>query len=195
MKTFFYLLSFIFSTGLSAQNASVITLYGTPENDSSRTLLVQYDTIKVYSPAKLSDASIACSNITPRTYPEQHPDDYLHEERFEGMDHVVLFDHIATRKILNVLIPTIKNPDANLCGVDLQLTNPETGQVVIFYDIFNWVNKNGKGIFNTNKEVYNIWKFDVPKMNLPVKMTHIPTGSDYAFGHEVIKLKFLDLYK
>lgn len=147
------------------------------------------DTIHIWSRQDTPD----CEKLTPRGYPKQEPDDYLHEERFDGMQHIVIFDHIVTRKMLNVFLPQLNDPDADLCGVQLILTNPYTQQVVVFYDIFNWINKNGVQIFNANRELADLWGFTGSKETMLVKMVHVPTGTDYGFGHSQIILKFTGL--
>ncbi len=140
--------------------------------------------------------AVPCNEVAPRyTFPDQNPDDYLHEERFEGMNHIVIFDHIVTRKMIMVFIPTTNNPDANLCGVQLIVQNPITGQYVVFKDIFSWIDENGKPIFNLNKKLYYLWGFDSGAVALPIFLTHLPTGLSYNFptkysDHREVKLMF-----
>ncbi|MBC8047020.1 MAG: hypothetical protein H7Y00_09515 [Fimbriimonadaceae bacterium] len=192
MKLFIYLLLFC-TQSLFAQKDASITLKGTPQSENERKDLEKADTIFVFSKYALPDSIIPCDKITTRMYPDQQKDDYLHEERFEGMYHVVLFDHIVTRKMLNVFLKTLDDPNANLCGVQLILTNPNTGQVVVFNDIFNWVNNNGKQIFNVNRELKNLWNFSGGAVAFPVKLIHTPTGRDYTFGHSELRLVFREL--
>jgi hypothetical protein len=188
------ILFILMAQAVSAQNSGrTITIYGTPETDSARTLLAAYDTVFVYAKYPLPDNIIPCDKVKARMYPAQQNDDYLHEERFDSIYHVVIFDHIATRKMLNVFIPTLNDPQANLCGVNLYLTNPESGQVVVFHDIFNWMNNKQKQIFNTNREIYNLWGFSSGVKELPVKLIHVPTGNDFSFGHTQMKLYFRNL--
>lgn len=43
----------------------------------------------------------------PNNYPEQMRDDYLNEDRFVGKPFINLFDHIATRKYINIFFRLI----------------------------------------------------------------------------------------
>lgn len=134
-----------------------------------------------------------CGDINTLDYPNQLPDDYLHEERFTGLEHVVIFDHIATRKMVNVFLPTLDNPDANLCGVDLWVKNPQTGQTHRYKDIFNW--EGNGGIFNLNEELSALWGFHSSDgvVSFPCHLKHMPTGLSYDFEHEDIAVKFFEL--
>lgn len=176
----------ILFNNLWAQNtAAPLTI----QQDSAYTIISKGDTVFIAS----VNEKIECGKISPRGYPKQLPDDYLYEERFDGLKHVVIFDHIVTRKMLNVFIPTLNNPDADLCGVKIIVTNPHTGQVAVFYDVFNWIDRSGKQIFNMNKELHALWGFSGTKEKLPVKLYHVPTGTDYSFNHTEMTLIFKGL--
>lgn len=138
--------------------------------------------------AKDYDFEVPCAEQKSTGLPDQNGDDYLHEERFEGMEHIVLFDHIVTRKMINVIIPEAENPAVNLCNINLTLINPETDESVTFYDIYNWVDDEGKPIFNTNKKVYQLWGFSEGKMEMPVDQIHAPTGEHLDHGHTTINV-------
>ncbi|MFN0274950.1 MAG: hypothetical protein ACKVPJ_04340 [Chitinophagales bacterium] len=193
MKYIVTALLFCVQTAFAQQASKNITIYGTPTTDSARKALEGYDTVFVYSAFPLPEGIPSCEDARPRMYPAQQNDDYLHEERFDSVYHVVIFDHIATRKMLNVFIPSLNDPNANLCGVNLNLKNPVTGQVVVFHDVFNWMNNKQKQIFNTNREVHNLWGFSSGVKAFPVKLYHVPTGKDFTFGHSELKIYFRDL--
>jgi hypothetical protein len=121
------------------------------------------------------------------TYPSQQSNDYLHEDRFTGMPFIVLFDHIATRKHINIFFPAYYDDhpgvphDLNLCGVNEYITNPQTGQVVCFYDSFNWRDENGENIFNTNKKLWLLWGFHTGNVTFGVARIQTSTGIDFTF--------------
>lgn len=132
-----------------------------------------------------------CSPLpSPIGYPSQQNDDYLHEERFEGMYHIVLFDHIVTRKMINIIIPETENPYVDFCNINLKLKNTSTGQKVTFKNVYNWVDENGNFIFNTNKNVYYLWGFETGTVNFPVLQIHEATGQNLNYGHDTMALKF-----
>lgn len=173
---------------LHAQSGNII-LHGTPGSDSARKALSLYDTVFIYAAHPLPDSIVPCNAVTKQMYPAEQRDDYLHEERFDSLYHVVIFDHIVTRKFLNILLPGLQNSKAELCNVTLTLQHPATKQVVVFYDIFNWMNNEGEQIFNTNREVHNLWGISGAVVVFPVKLYHSPSGSDYTFGHTELKLR------
>lgn len=182
-----FTLIFYFGKPLQASN---ISIYGTPQSDSGRNALKQYDTVFIYAAFPVPDSMPPCGSINKSIYPSQNHDDYLHEERFSSLYHVVIFDHIVTRKMLNIFLPTLNDSSANLCGVRLFLENPDTHQVVVFSDIFNWMDDHGHQIFNTNRELSNLWGYSGSTVVFPVKMIHVPTGTDYTFGHQGLSLHF-----
>lgn len=105
--------------------------------------------------------------------------DYLHEDIFFDFPFTILVDHYGTRKIVETLMPSLGDPDANLCNVNLYVTNPETGQVAVFYDEYNWIDENGRNIFNANKKMYWLWGFDAGTITFPIEA--IQEGTDYDF--------------
>ncbi len=127
--------------------------------------------------------------------PAQTNQDYLDEPRFNGLPHVVLFDHIVTRKMLNVFLPSLNDARADFCAVQLGMTHPVTGQVVIFEDIFNWIDERGAGMFNLNKKLHFLWGFETGTATFEITHVHRPTGYDYTFvndfpGHATMTLRF-----
>jgi hypothetical protein len=139
--------------------------------------------------------------INPGTqiYTDQHDDDFLHEERFEGKPLVFIVDHNGTRKIYNILIPSLGDTTITTCDVDLYTTNPVTGQVAGFKDIYNWIDENGKNIFNMNKKIYFLWGFTDDNRDFPTDMIQTTTGIDFTFPNyfpedaEAITLIFKDI--
>lgn len=167
-----------------------ITIFGTPQTDSGRNRLLGYDTLFIFPTAPVPEGIPPCNALQADWYPSQHEDDYLHEGRFRGLYHVAIFDHIITRKMLNIFLPELNNPDADLCGVRLTLVNPSTGQVAVFYDIFNWVNDDTMQIFNLNQELHNIWGYDSGVILFPVHLIHLPDMVDYTFDHQYASIHF-----
>ncbi|MFN0276743.1 MAG: hypothetical protein ACKVPJ_13435 [Chitinophagales bacterium] len=115
-------------------------------------------------------------------------DDYLHDERFlnpDGSlkceDPVVEFDHQIYPKFEKTVIPDLAAQTGITIDVDninFYITNPNTGEVAVFVDIFNWC-KNGKRyIFNTNKELAAIWPEFKGQRSVvfPVEMIDMETG-------------------
>lgn len=134
-------------------------------------------------------------------YPEQHSDDYLHEENFIGKPYVILFDHIITRKHLNIFFPTYysENPQAphnlNFCNVNDYVTNRSTGQVACFTNSFNWFDERGENMLNFNKKLWLLWGFNNGNITLGITRIHIPTGMDFTFkeyfpAHRELTLSF-----
>lgn len=111
--------------------------------------------------------------------------DYLHEELFDGYPFTILVDHYGTRKIINTLMPYLEDPDANVCSVNLSITNPSTGQVVIFYDEYNWIDENGRNIFNANKKIYFLWGYDSGTYVFPTDAVQDGTGYDFTFPEHI----------
>ncbi|MBK7740090.1 MAG: hypothetical protein IPI42_05885 [Saprospiraceae bacterium] len=140
----------------------------------------------------------------PNNYPEQMRDDYLNEDRFVGKPFINLFDHIATRKYINIFFPTYyeNNPGTtkvlNFCDVNEYITNLATGQVVCFKDVFNWYDENGENIFNANKKVWLLWSYNDAVVKFGIEIVHVPTGVDYTFkeyypAHNELDLTLSDI--
>lgn len=153
--------------------------------------LKDYDII---SASLTSDCSTQPSDLS--TYPAEGSDDYLHEEIFEGKQCVYILDHIITRKLWTILLPTLGDPDADLCSVRIWITNLSTGQVVMFDDVFNWLDENGKNIFNLNKKMYFLYGFNAGQRQFKSSQIQLTTGYDFTFPdlypetHDIIRLRF-----
>ncbi|MFN0274613.1 MAG: MopE-related protein [Chitinophagales bacterium] len=122
-------------------------------------------------------------NVNPGTqiYTGQHDDDFLHEERFIGKPLVFIVDHNGTRKIYNILIPSLGDTTITTCDVDLLTMNPATGQVAWFKDIYNWIDENGRNIFSLNKKIYFLWGYSSENHDFPTDMIQTTTGIDFTF--------------
>lgn len=137
---------------------------------------------------------------SPSLYPAQLPDDYLHEDRFTGLPFISIFDHIITRKNLNIFFPTYYDhygytDTLTFCDVRDCITHPITGQVVCFENTFNWKDENGQNIFNINKKLWLLWGFNFGVVSFDISRIHLPTGIDYTFvdffpAHTEVKLNF-----
>ncbi|MBC8172827.1 MAG: hypothetical protein H7X71_02880, partial [Chitinophagales bacterium] len=111
-------------------------------------------------------------------YPDQQGDQYLHEELFRGLNNVVLFSHITTRK----MILTFKVKD--FCDIRLIITNPVTGQVAVFDDIYRW-READQDMYNLNKNLCWLWGFDGPiTIDFPLKQIRSTTGEDLSMDHQ-----------
>jgi hypothetical protein len=140
-----------------------------------------YHNLKQYSIKPQVDFYDCSVNPGTTIYTDQHEDDFLHEERFIGKPLVFIVDHNGTRKIYHILIPSTGDTTITTCDVQLTLTNPVTGQVVVFDDIYNWIDENGRNIFNMNKKMYFLWGFDSGNVDFPAEMLQLPTGIDFTF--------------
>lgn len=120
-------------------------------------------------------------------------DDYLHPERFYDAagavacpDGVVIFDHHITPKFLRTIIPYIEQETGALVDtnqVDFYITLPETGEQVVFQDIFNWYPGGTRAPFVTNVELWRLWRPHLEGEHthtFGVKMIHRPTGADVS---------------
>lgn len=88
-------------------------------------------------------------------------------------------------------------PDADLNGVNESITNPFTGQTVMFYDIYNWSNLFGYRYYNLNKLLYQVWPDMSNHKNVTFSLNtvHQETGCDFTFrewfpGHNSMTLSF-----
>lgn len=144
------------------------------------------------------DTSRDCSNGTP--------DDYLHPERFinpdgtlKCADGVVIFDHQIAPKFRRTIIPYIAEETGvtiDLHNIDFYLTLPETGETVVYKDIFYWYEDGNRTIFNTNKLLWEEWREYIgnnSRYTFNVSMIHEPTGTDVSVifkDHTTITLRF-----
>lgn len=145
-----------------------------------RDFLVYHD-LKHYSIKPQVDFYDCTVNPGTTIYTDQHDDDFLHEERFIGKPLIFIVDHNGTRKIYHILIPSTGDTTLTTCDVQLTLTNPVTGQVVVFDDVYNWIDENGRNIFNMNKKMYFLWGFDSGNVDFPAEMLQLTTGVDFTF--------------
>ncbi|MBC8172517.1 MAG: T9SS type A sorting domain-containing protein [Chitinophagales bacterium] len=137
--------------------------------------LKDYDLLE---PLPVSDCSVLPDY---HIYPGQVYNDYLHEERFAGLPFVYIFDHIGTKKLLNVELPLLEDPNVNLCSVNIAVTHPSSGQVALFGDVFNWIDENGANIFNLNKKMYFLWGFDDGEQTFVISILQDSTDYDFTF--------------
>ncbi|MCA9353278.1 hypothetical protein KC842_00210 [Candidatus Nomurabacteria bacterium] len=136
-------------------------------------------------------------------------DDYLHPERFlrangsvRCKNGVVIFDHHITPKFIKTIIPYVYEQTGvriDLNDIDFYITLPETGEQVVYQDIFNWTENGQRAIFNTNELLWKQWR---PYLegdrthDFGVSMIHRPTGTDVSivFGnHDTMTLYFVGL--
>ncbi len=148
--------------------------------------------------APSADTSRDCSNGTP--------DDYLHPERFinpdgtlKCADGVVIFDHQIAPKFRRTIIPYIEEETGttiDLHNIDFYLTLPDTGETVVYKDIFYWYEDGKRTIFNTNKLLWEEWSEyigDNSRYTFNVSMIHEPTGTDVSVifkDHTTMTLRF-----
>lgn len=139
-----------------------------------------------------------CSNGTP--------DDYLHPERFinpdgtlKCADGVVIFDHQIAPKFRRTIIPYIKEDtgvEIDLHDIDFYITLPETGETVVFEDIFYWYEDGQRTIFNTNEQLWEKWREYIEghgTYEFGVSMIHRPTNTDISVifkDHTTMTLRF-----
>lgn len=82
----------------------------------------------------------------------------------------------------------------DFCNVWEYYTNPETGQVVCFKDVYNWWNIDGEQIFNVNQKIYQVFGLNSGVVHLPIDAVHMPTGLNYGFdlkyvGHDIADVR------
>ena len=136
-----------------------------------------------------------CAVPLPSTFPSPQNDDYLHEERFDGVDGVVIGDHLWSRKMANTFISDINDSliaiygdDAELvdwCNIHLILVDFETNERHKWLDIFHYVDADGNQLMNINREVHDLWGYSGGTRTFGIKLIHEATGIDIAFatGH------------
>ncbi len=136
-------------------------------------------------------------------------DDYLHPERFinpdgtlKCADGVVIFDHHITPKFIRKIIPDVEEQTGkkiDLNQMDFYVTNMESGEEVVFTDVFNWYVNGNRTIFNTNQVLWDIWKDDLAgkrTVTFTVKLIHRPTGVNVSTlfkDHTTMTLLFVGL--
>ena len=127
----------------------------------------------------------SCNSVSRLGYPSQDPTQYLHPETLlsGGKFHYVVFDHIATRKMIVVF------GVSNLCFIDFWIKNddpgsPFFGQILLFKDIYNWTDVNNNPLFNLNYEIYKYWGYSSTKETFPIRSKRSTTGEDMSFGHD-----------
>ena len=177
-----FVLTFIL---LSSKNLKAIqsitddTLYFHDEQEFHDFL--EFNGLKFYDIVEPAVSFNCEEGSTVPLYTFQDPSDYLHEELFVGMNFSVIIDHLITTKVFNVLMPTIGDPDATVCSVNLTIHHPDSDQVAIFYDIYNWIDENGQNIFNFNKKMYFLWGFNSGKIDFDRELIQEVTGYDFTF--------------
>lgn len=119
---------------------------------------------------------------------------YLYEELFAGKYYVSFKDHNHTWKLNNQMIP-VYCPEGDMKNVTEWITNPYTGQVVAFHDVYNWSDRNGQNIYNLNLKLWLLWDFAPGVVSFHIDAIHEGTGCDYTFveffpGHESMELNF-----
>lgn len=106
---------------------------------------------------------------------------YLAEDTYADQPFTVFADHFTTKKTVVNLMPSLDDPDANLCNVNIYFKNPYTLQVAVFHDMYNWMDENGWNIFNMNKKVYFLWGFTSGSILFETDMIQDSTGYDFSF--------------
>jgi len=144
-----------------------------------------------YAPG--SERADCVSRSVPAGFPGRAEDDYLHEERFAGFEHLglMIVDHCLYRKLVDRILPDLRaaNPDADLCGIDYVIRNPENGETIRFQDIYGYRDADGASrILNVNAEVFRTWPELVTggSVTLAIRVRHLATGADASNGHEDI---------
>lgn len=130
----------------------------------------------------------------PPGFPDRANDDYLHDEKYAGFEHLGLMtvDHCLYRKVVNTIMPALREttPDITWCGIDYVIRNPRTGEVMKIYDIYNYRDADGEpAVLNINREVFGAWPAlleEGPTVNLAIRVRHVATGADASNGHEDI---------
>ena len=184
---------FISSKNLKAiQSITDDTLYFHDEQEFHDFL--EFNELKFYDIAEPAVSFNCEEGSTVPLYTFQDASDYLHEELFVGMNFSVTIDHLITTKVFNVLMPTFGDPEATICSVNLTIHHPVSGQVAIFYDIYNWIDENGQNIFNFNKKMYFLWGYSAGKVSFDRELIQEETGYDFTFPSDMtshpIKLNF-----
>ena len=137
-------------------------------------------------------------------------DDYVNMNRFVDAsgncicdECGVIFDHRINTKFNNTIIPNIYEQTGvwiNTDLVDFYITLPETGETVVFEDVFNWCRDGKPYPFNTNQEVFNRWTDFLTGVNVHtfnVEMIDRETGINIAFywmEHLTMTLYFTGLW-
>lgn len=122
---------------------------------------------------------------------------YLREELFAGKYYVSFKDHNHTWKLFTVMIDSYC-PEGDMNNVTEWITNPYTGQVVAFHNVYNWSDRNGQNIYNLNLKLWLLWDLPEEVVSFEIDATHAASGCDYTFvdafpGHETMELRFMDM--
>ena len=133
-------------------------------------------------------------------------DDYLHPERFINPDGtlkcaegVVIFDHQITPKFIRTIIPYIEDETGvtiDFNDIDFYITLLETGETVVFEDIFYWYEDGQRTIFNTNELLWEKWRDYIEgnkTYTFGVSMIHRPTNTEISVifkDHTTMTLRF-----
>lgn len=196
-----FLVAIVFSIFLYFQNKSSKNIDKTKKQDKIEQSLVIDEVISsiegVDTAPDISTGSY-CNNGTP--------DDYLHPERFINPDGslkcaegVVIFDHQITPKFVRTIIPYIEDEAGvtiDFNDIDFYITLLETGETVVFEDIFFWYEDGQRTIFNTNELLWEKWHDHIEghkTYTFGVSMIHRPTNTDISVifkDHTTMTLRF-----
>ncbi len=121
---------------------------------------------------------------------------FLHEEMYSGKKYVSFRDHSHLQKEQREMSKCFCS-EGDLFNVRETVKNPFTGQVVVFYDIYRWSDRNGENIWNENLKLYTVWPELANYRTVEFELdTYDPeTECDYTFreyfpGHETMTLYF-----
>lgn len=179
--------------GIQPLNADTLVFYNETE---FRDFLKHYKIAdyEIIAPKYTFDCSVVPDS---RLYPAQGRgnDDALNQDKFNGLPNMSIRDHIGTRKMIVVFIPSLNDPDADFCNVTEWYTNPLTGQVAEFHNVYTWWDYRGEQMFNVNLKLWLLWGFDEKVYSFVIDGVHEATGYDYTFTdlfpeHETMELAF-----
>lgn len=121
---------------------------------------------------------------------------FLHESLYYGLEYCSMRDHLHLAKHEREMRPCFCD-EGDLFGVIEYVTNPFTGQVVAFHDIYRWSNRYGYNLWNENLALYMVWPelAEYNTVEFQLDTYHPATGCDYTFreyfpGHATMTLYF-----
>lgn len=118
---------------------------------------------------------------------------YLNEDWFVGYCNQNLKDHPEANKMQEVVIPSTGVQMNNLCTINEAYTNPFTGQVALFFDTYNWSDRNGLLLFNCNLKVWLLWNLPQQVIDIPIDVYDVETKTKLMYGHDTWRASLIGM--
>lgn len=121
---------------------------------------------------------------------------WINEELYYGLAYCSMRDHLHIAKHEREMRPCFCD-GGDLFGVVEYVTNPFTGQVAVFHDIYRWSNRHGWNMWNENLALYMVWPelANYTTVTFDLNTVHEAPDCDYTFrsyfpGHATMTLYF-----